>query len=325
MPQITLRPQCRLLLLLMWILSAACPAALAQNWPDKPVRILIGYSPGGTVDGWSRLAARRFEERFKQPFVVENRPGASATLATTAIAQGPVDGYLFSFIAMSTQGRNFHKNVTYDTMTDFEPVSGLYSAPYAFAASTQAPFKTVKEFVDFAKANPGKVNFGAGVTTFQIIAAQMQKMWDVKTEMIPYKGQAPTLTALVAGEVQVIIDQPAVLVPMTQAGKIRVLASTAAQRMPHAPDVPTFAELGYPALTTAGSAMFWAKKGFPKEAQEKISTAMADNLKLPEFVERMRIEAGIPLILNQAELWDRFVKESAFMAEAARAANYQPQ
>jgi len=303
----------------------ASTAAHAQNWPDKPVRLIIGYTPGGTVDGWTRMAARRFEERFKQPFVVENKPGANATLATTALAQGPADGTQFSFIAMSTQGRNFQKNVTYDTMKDFEPLAGIYAAPYAFAANAQAPFKTVKEFVDFARANPGKVNFGTGVTTFQIIGTLMTKIWDVKTEMIPYKGQAPTLTALVAGEVQVILDQPAVLVPMTQAGKIRVLGTTAERRMPHAPDVPTFAELGYPNLTFTGSSMFWAKKGFPKEAQEKIAAAMLDNQKQPEFIERMRIEAAVPLAGTTAELWDKFLKEYAFMDSAAKAADFQPQ
>ena len=226
---------------------------------------------------------------------------------------------------MSTQGRNFQKNVTYDTMKDFEPLAGIYAAPYAFAANAQAPFKTVKEFVDFARANPGKINFGTGVTTFQIIGTLMTKIWDVKTEMIPYKGQAPTLTALVAGEVQVILDQPAVLVPMTQAGKIRVLGTTADRRMPHAPDVPTFAELGYPNLTFTGSSMFWAKKGFPKEAQEKIAAAMLDNQKQPEFIERMRIEAAVPLAGTPAELWDKFVKEYAFMDAAAKAADFQPQ
>lgn len=321
MPQSGLRS---FFLAVLLSLLASVPVQ-AQNWPDKPVRILIGYSPGGTVDGWSRMAARRFEDRFKQPFVVENRPGASATLATTAIAQGQTDGYLFSFLSLTTQGRNFHKNVTYDTMTDFEPVAGLYSAPYAFAANTQAPFKTVKEFVDYAKANPGKVNFGAGVTTFQIVGTLMQKTWGVKTEMIPYKGQAPTLTALVANEVQVTLDQPAVLVPMTQAGKIRVLASTSERRMAHAPDVPTMAELGYPSLTFAGSAMFWARRGFPKDAADKLLTASAEMLRQPEFVERMRIEAAVPLSVSHAELWDRYVRDAAFMAEAAKAANYQPQ
>ena len=308
---------------LLSVLSMTC--AQAQNWPDKPVRMLVGYTPGGTVDGWSRLAARRFEERFKQPFIVDNRPGANATLATIAVAQGPNDGSQFGFIAMSSQGRNFQKNATYDTQKDFEPLAGIYSAPYVFAANAQAPFRTVKEFVDYAKANPGKVNFGTGVTTFALVATLMQKVWDVKTVMVPYKGQAPTLTALVSGEVDVIIDQPAVLVPMTQAGKIRQLATTGEKRMPHAPDVPTLAELGYPNLSFTGTAMFWAKKGFPKEAQEKIAAAMADNLKQPEFVERLRIEAAVPVILSQAELWAAFQKEAAYLDAAAKAANYEPQ
>jgi tripartite-type tricarboxylate transporter receptor subunit TctC len=173
--------------------TLAATPTIAQNWPDRPVRILIGYSPGGTVDAWTRMLARRWEERFKQPFIVENRPGANATLATTAIAQGPTDGYLFSFLALSTQGRNFHKNVTYDTMTDFEPITGLYGAPYAFAVNASTPFKTVKEVIDHAKANPGKLNFGTGVTTFGLIATLMQKTWDVNVVQVPYKGQAPTL------------------------------------------------------------------------------------------------------------------------------------
>jgi tripartite-type tricarboxylate transporter receptor subunit TctC len=303
----------------------ATSSALAQGWPDRPVRILIGYSPGGTVDAWTRMLARRYEERFKQPFLVENRPGANATLATTAIAQGPTDGYLFSFIAMSTQGRNFHKNVTYDTMTDFEPLTGLYSAPYAFSVNASTGFRSVKEVIDYAKANPGKLNFGTGVTTFALIATLMQKVWDVNVVQVPYKGQAPTLTALVAGEVQLMLDQPAAVKPMADAGKIRILGFTAERRMDYAPEVPTFAELGFPNLTFAGSALLWAKKGFPKEAADKINAATPEILKLPEFVERLRNEGGASIQGTHAQLWDRFLRDARFMEEAARAANYQPQ
>lgn len=321
MPQFTF---CSLLIALLLSVLPMSPAQ-AQNWPDKPVKMLVGYSPGGTVDNWSRMSARRFEERFKQPFIIDNRPGANATLATIAIAQGPNDGSQFGFIAMASQGRNFQKNITYDTQKDFEPLAGIYSAPYVFAANAQTPFRTVKDFVDYARANPGKVNFGTGVTTFALVATLMQKAWDVKTVMVPYKGQAPTLTALVSGEVDVIIDQPAVLVPMAQAGKIRQLATTGEKRMAHAPEVPTLAELGFPNLTFTGTAMFWAKRGFPKEAQEKLAAAMADNLKQPEFVERLRLEAASPLILSQADLWAAYQKDAAYLDAAAKAANYEPQ
>jgi tripartite-type tricarboxylate transporter receptor subunit TctC len=305
--------------------SLVATSALAQNWPDRPVRILIGYSPGGTVDAWTRMLARRYEERFKQPFLVENRPGANATLATAAIAQGPTDGYLFSFIALSTQGKNFHKSVTYDTMTDFEPVTGLYSAPYAFSVNAATPFRSVKEVIDYAKANPGKLNFGTGVTTFALIATLMQKVWDVNVIQVPYKGQAPTLTALVSGEVQLMLDQPAAVKAMADAGKIRILGFTAERRMDFAPEVPTFAEMGYPNLTFAGSAMLWAKKGFPKEASDKINAVTPEILKLPEFVERLKNEGGIPIAGTQAQLWERFLRDARFMDEAAKAANYQPQ
>jgi len=306
-------------------LATALNQAAAQNWPERPVKIIIGYSPGGTVDAWSRMLARRWEEHFKQSFVVENKPGANATLATTAIAQGPTDGYQFSFIALSTQGRNFQKNVTYDTMTDFEPVTGLYGAPYAFAINASLPFKSVKEVIDYAKANPGKLNFGTGVTTFMLIATLMQRTWDINVVQVPYKGQAPTLTALVANEVQLMLDQPAAVKPMADAGKIRILGFTSEKRIDYAPDVPSMAEIGYPGLTFAGSAMMWARKGFLKEAADKINAVTPDILKMPEFVTRLKNEAGTPIVGTHAQLWEIYLKDARFMAEAAKAAKYEPQ
>jgi tripartite-type tricarboxylate transporter receptor subunit TctC len=306
-------------------LALAAAQVQAQNWPERPVKLIIGYSPGGTVDAWTRMLSRRWEERFKQPFVVENRPGANATLATTAIAQGPTDGYQLGFLALSTQGKNFQKNVTYDTMTDFEPVTGLYGAPYAFAVNASLPFKSVKEVIDYAKANPGKLNFGTGVTTFMLIATLMQRTWDIDVVQVPYKGQAPTLTALVANDVQLMLDQPAAVKPMADAGKIRILGFTSERRIDYAPDIPSMAELGYPNLTFAGSAMMWARKGFLKEASDKINAVTPDILKMPEFVARLKNEAGTPIVGTQAQLWEIYLRDARFMAEAAKAAKYEPQ
>jgi tripartite-type tricarboxylate transporter receptor subunit TctC len=306
-------------------LALSTSQAGAQSWPERPVRFLIGYTAGGTVDVWARMLSRRWEERFKQPFVVENRPGANATLVTSAVAQAPADGYLISIIAMPTQGRNFQKNVSYDTMTDFEPVTGLSASPLALAINSSLPFRSVKELVDHAKANPGKLNFGAGSTSTTLLPVLMQKVWGITTVAVPYKGQAPALAALVANEVQLNLDGPAALKPMAEAGKIRVLLVTSPARAESFPDVPTAAELGYPELTTANTAMVWARKGFPKEAADKINAATAEILKEPEFVARMKAEAGTPLIGTQAQLWERYLRDARFMAEVAKLANYQPQ
>jgi tripartite-type tricarboxylate transporter receptor subunit TctC len=309
-----------LLSLCMFTLSPA-----RADWPERPVHILIGYAPGGTIDNWARMMGRRYEERFKEPFVVENRPGANATLVTTAIANGPADGYQFAYIALHIQGKNFQKNVTYDVMKDFEPLAGLESAPYILVSSSHAPYKTLAEFVDYAKVNPGKVNYGVASTTFQLIGAMMQKSWGVDMLFVPYKGQAPALTALISGEIDVLLQPAAGVQPMAQAGKLRVLAQSSKTRSTYLPDVPTLVELGYPDLTFAGVDIFWGKKGFLKEAADKINSATPEILKSPEIVERMRADGGTPLVGTQAELWDIFLKQYALMAEAARISKYEPQ
>jgi tripartite-type tricarboxylate transporter receptor subunit TctC len=300
-------------------------AAMAQSWPEKPVKIVIGYAPGGSVDTYMRMFSRRMEERFKQPFIVENRTGASQTLATAAVAQAPADGYTISLISMPTQGATFHRNISYDIYKDFEPLAAIYSISFALAVNSSLPINNVKELVAYAKANPGKLNIGAGVTTFQLFAAVLRNSMGLDMVSIPYKGAAPALTALMANEIQVNFDQPAPMKPVAESGKIRLIGMTSEQRIPQFPAVPTFAESGYPQMSYQSTAMVWGRKGFPKEAAAKINAAMRDIVKTPEFVDRIRNDGGQAVSESPDELWQRFLRETKFMEEAAKAANFQPE
>jgi len=310
---------------LVLVLSAVSSSVMAQGWPEKPVRIVIGYAAGGSVDVYMRMFSRRMEERFKQPFLVENRTGASQTLATAAVALAPADGYTISMIAMPTQGSTFHRNISYDTSKDFEPLAGLYSISFAFAVNAALPVNNIKELVAHAKANPGKLNIGAGVTTFQLFAAVLRNSIGIDVVPIPYKGAAPALTALMANEIQLNFDQPAPLKAAADSGRIRLIAMTSETRLPQFPTVPTFAEAGYPQMSYQSTSIIWGRRGFPKDATAKINSAAREIVKAPEVAERIRNDGGQPIFESPDELWQRYLRESQFMEAAAKAANFQPE
>jgi len=291
----------------------ASTAAHAQNWPDKPVRLIIGYTPGGTVDGWTRMAARRFEERFKQPFVVENKPGANATLATTALAQGPADGTQFSFIAMSTQGRNFQKNVTYDTMKDFEPLAGIYAAPYAFAANAQAPFKTVKDLIDHAKTKRSGWGAANPASLERQAAEQFKAAAKVNAAVVSHEGGGEMMINVLNGTLDMGVGEYQELRAQLAAGKVRVLATFNPERIPKFPEVPTLKELGYNVSLEKFRGIA-APKGLPLDVIKIWETAIPLALADPDFKKIYDAEALIPAFIPHSQygaFTERFAQNAA--------------
>lgn len=227
---------------------AAAAAAGAQTYPAKPVRIIVPYPAGGTTDIIARLAATQLSERLKQPFVVENRAGASGAIGSVAVAQAAPDGYTLVMGTASSHGINsaLQKNLPYDAVKDFAPVTVVASTPNIVVVHPSVPAKTLGELLALAKSQPGKINFGSTSPggSPHMSAELLKMMAGVDMTHVPYKGAAPMLTDLVGGQIQVGFDNLPSTIGFVRSGKVRALAVTTPERWPGASDIPTVAESG---------------------------------------------------------------------------------
>src|SRR6201982_1468589 len=226
--------------------AAALPAvsriARAQTYPSRPVRIVVGFPPGGGADITARLIGQWLSERLGQPFVVENRPGAGGNISTEAGVRAPADGYTLLLVpSPNAISATLYDNLHFNFIRDIAPVAGLTRDPNVLEVSLLVPAKTVPEFIAYAKANPGKINYAStGIGTPQHVAGDLFKvMAGVNLVHVPYRGAAPALTDLIAGQVQVMFDVATSSIGQIKAGKVRALAVTGAARSEALPDLPT--------------------------------------------------------------------------------------
>lgn len=299
--------------------------AAAQEFPSKPVRIIIPYAAGGSSDIQTRMIAQRASERLKQPVVVENRPGGNATIGVNAVARSPNDGYTLGFINLPAASHVFNKELPYNPDKDFDPIVGIYRAVYAVAVSTALPVRTLREFVDYARANPGKINFAAHVITARLTMESLMSTAGLKMVPVQYKGTAPALQAVLVNEIQAMFDLPGVFGPLVRDGKARVVAITGDQRIAQLPDVPSMAELGFPQVRSALTVGFWGPAGIPPANLAKLSAALAEAIRSPEVAARMAADGVTPNPSSPEELRVRYRAEVDFWTEAARIANFKPE
>ncbi|WP_414223534.1 tripartite tricarboxylate transporter substrate binding protein [Cupriavidus necator] len=226
------------------LLSNAEPA-----YPSKPVKIVIGYAPGGSADTVARLLANRLSIQMGQSFVVENRPGAASSIAASGVARSPADGYTL-FLGSNANAINatLYKKLSFDIQKDFTPIALVTSFPNVMVVNPALPVKTVGEFIAYAKSHPDGVNYGSsGIGSSTHLAAEMFKsMAGIKMEHVQYKGSAPALTDLMAGQVQVMFDNAPSVLPFIRSGKLRALAVTSGQPQAFAPQVPTVSSSALP-------------------------------------------------------------------------------
>ena len=257
------------------LLLAAAPA-LAQTYPNRPLRIIVPTPAGGPVDVMARLLANALPATLGQPVIVENRPGAGNTLGSRQAAEAPADGYTLMVSAASGLiiSPLIYKTAGYDAAS-FAPVALIAETPQVLVINPSLAAKTLAEFVALAKANPGKLNYSTGgVGTVPHLSAELFKT-ETGTQIlhVPYKGGGPALTAVVAGEVQMTMDTLATSLQMIEAGKLRALAVSAPKRSSELPDVPTMAESGYPALTTGAWTALLAPRDTPPEIVARLNAA----------------------------------------------------
>jgi tripartite-type tricarboxylate transporter receptor subunit TctC len=296
------------------LIAGAMPAiAQGDSWPNRPVRVVVPYTPGGVSDAVTRLVMQKLSERIGQPVVVENRPGANGMIGSDNVAKSAPDGYsLLVVVAAHAINPSLYPRMSYDPIKDLTGVSLIGRIPLLLVSSAQLPPTSVKELVSWGKANPDKMTFassgnGSGAHLAGELFAQAT---GVKMVHVPYKGISPALPDLFSGQVAIIFDSVQTMMPQVKAGKLRALAISSPTRWPAAPDVPTMAEAGYPAVTASSWIGLIAPAKTPPAVLAKISAEMDAVLRQPDVRTRL-IDYGIDPVGGKAEQFQAFIKEES--------------
>jgi tripartite-type tricarboxylate transporter receptor subunit TctC len=308
-------------------LSAVPRLARAQAYPSKPVRIIVGFPPGGATDIQARLMGQWLQDRLGQPFLVENRAGASGNFGTEAVVKAPADGYtLLQIVTPNAINAALHTNLPFDFVRDIAPVICAARLAYVIVVHPSVPAKTIPEFIAFAKANPGRINYGsAGQGTPQNIACELFKMMTgVNLVHVPYKGGAPAVVDLLAGQVQVVFAPVSEAIPHIKSGKLRALAVTTAARLDVFPDLPTVGDF-VPGYEASGFAGIGAPRNTPAEVitllNRELNAGLADAKIRSRIVELGgTVLGGSPaefgaLIADAVKKWASVIKFAGIKAE----------
>jgi tripartite-type tricarboxylate transporter receptor subunit TctC len=286
-------------------LAISCGAAFAQPFPQRTVKLVVGFPPGGGVDIIARTISQALSDRLGQPVIVENRPGAGGNIAAELVAHAPADGYtlLVSAVSSLAISASLYKAPRYDLMKDLTPVAVVASVPNVLVVHPSIKVSNVKEFIAYVKANPGKVNFGSAGsgTTVHFAGELFKSMASLDMVHVPYKGAAPAMADLLGGQVQVMFDFLSAAAPQIKSGKLRALAVTSTTRSPVLPNVPTIAEAGLPGYNVLGSFGVMAPTGTPVEVVSRLNREIAAVVNLPEVKEHLLSYAATPEQLSPAE------------------------
>lgn len=303
-----------------------CCAATAQTYPVKPIKLVVGYQPGGGTDSLARIIAPKLGERLGQPVTVENKPGANATIGVGYVAKADPDGYtlLVGASGEMVYAPGLYDRLAYDTAKDFIPIIQLSTNPLIFAAHPSLPATSISELIALAKAKPGALFYGSGAAPFQAAGELFKKQAGVNIVNVPYKGAAPSVTAAVAGEVPLLVVGLSSL-PLVRSGKLRALAVTSPKRYALLPDVPTMAEAGLPGFEVVPWTGMFAPAGTPRVIIEKLNGEMMAIVRLDDVKERftaLGVSAeGLPLpefnALIRADLakWPKVLREFNIRAQ----------
>jgi tripartite-type tricarboxylate transporter receptor subunit TctC len=303
---------------------AAAASAVAQ---DGPIRILVGFAPGGESDVIARLLVDRMRTSLGVPVIVENRPGAGGMLAAEALKNAAPDGktLMIAPIAVTVFAPLTHANIRYDPIKDFAPVSLAANFQMALAVGPGSPAKTLPEYIAWVRATPTKATYGVplagGPTHF--FGVMLARATGVDLAAVPYKGSAPFVNDLVGGQVPAGITVLSQLLKLNDAGKVRVLATSGSQRSTVAPDIPTFKELGFAAIEGTGWQAFHTTAGTPRETIDRLALAIASAIKAPEVSERLAALGLEPVGSTPDELARRVAEDTAKWAPIVKASGFR--
>ena len=307
------------------VAGVAAPDASAQAaWPSKPIRIVVPFPPGGTTDILARAAAQKMTEAWKEQAVIDNRPGAGGNIGAELVAKAPADGYTMLMGTVGTHAINasLYAKMPYDHVKDFAPVILVAAVPNVMVVHPSVPAATVAEFIAWAKANPGKVNFassGSG-TSIHLAGELFKTQTGLAMTHVPYKGSAPAIADLIGGQVQVMFDNLPSALPQIRGGKLRALAVTSRERANALPDVPTVAESGLPGFEASSWFGLLAPTGTPREVVVRVNAEIARWLASSDAKDKLASQGAIAAggtpedfvshIAAETAKWQKVVRES---------------
>jgi tripartite-type tricarboxylate transporter receptor subunit TctC len=311
------------------VLGASAPSVFSQAaYPQGPVKIIIGFGPGSGTDIISRLIAEELRQALGQPFVVENRPGASAQIAAMAVAKSPADGLTLMLTSNTTHSVNPHifKKLPYDPLADFTPIGGVAYFPFILAVNASLPVRSAQELVSYAQQNKGKLAFAYGTPTVQIAAEAINRLKQLGAVGVPYKSSPPALNDVVGGQVEFLVVDLASARPHLQSGRLRALAVTSSKRSALAPELPSVEEaLDLKDFDLAAWTGLFGPAGLPREVVARLSGALQKALAKPEVRERIQQLGAEPtpsdtpafteLVKRQLQIWGRNVALAGLQPE----------
>jgi len=304
-------------------------AALAQDWPAKPVRFIVPFPPGGSVDPLARLLGVKLGEALKQQFIVENRPGAGGSIGTAVAAKAPADGYTF-VVVFDSHGVNqaLIPSLPFDTAKDFAPVMLVGTAPYAIATQAGKPWKSFAEVAAASRAKPESVTIGSigNGTLGHLLLVQAQQMGGFKITHVPFAGGGPMNQNILGGQIEMGVGSVALLTPQVKGGKMRAIATAGEKRASSMPDVPTLIEQGFPGLTAYAWWGIYAPAGTPKAIIDKFHAELVKVLGQADVRKTLHESLGMDLVasspeelqkwtLEQMAHWGKIVKDNGIKAD----------
>ena len=321
----TVRREWVFALILAWALPAQTWAQ-AQGYPNKPIRMIAPYSAASATDILARVIGQKLTDAWGQQMVVDNRPGAGGGIGTEMAAKSPPDGYTLVMGTNATFGINvsLYDKLPYDPIKDFAPVALVAYLPYLVLAHPSFPANSIPELLAMAKAQPGKLDIAGGVSTAQLAAELLNSMAGIKLTYIPYKSTPPALTDVLAGQVLLLIADPAVALPHIRSGKLKALGVTTTRRIGLLPEVPTLAELGLPGYEVLAWWGVMAPAGTPKDIIAKLNGEILKILRMPDVKERLARMGIEPASSSPEELAAYIQAEIPKWAKVVKAAGIQP-
>ena len=310
------------------LLAGIAAPAIAQDYPQRPIRLLVGFTPGGSTDLVGRLVGARLAERLGQQVVIDNRPGASGIIAAEIVAKSQPDGYtlLIAGSSISIVG-SLYKDAKFDVQRDLEPLALVATAPYVMVAHPSIGVKTVQELIAYAKPRPGKISWGASTPgTVQHLSGEMfKRRAGIDMVFIPYKGTGAMLPDILGGRLQIAVDNVLVLAPHVRLGTLNALAVTSATRSPVLPEVPPLAESGLPGFDTSGWFSMYCAPKTPSSIVSKLNTAILAIVNSADMRERLLTFGATPLpgtptdlraqLAREVPAWRKVIQDAGLKAE----------
>jgi tripartite-type tricarboxylate transporter receptor subunit TctC len=310
-------------LILLCLALLALPAR--AEYPDKPIRFIVPFAAGGGADSLARAVASGMSVALKQPVVVDSKPGGDSVIGTLYVAKAAPDGYtiLFGSNTGMSGAPALHKDVQYDPVRDFTPISMIGMFPYFLVVNNELPVRTLRELVDYARKYPGQLNYASGNAMGIVATGQLIAVNKIDMVHIPYKGEAPAMPDLLANRVQMIFTT-GFIVPHVKEGRVRAIVAVLDERNEALPDVPTVGEAGFPGLSMRGWAAVFGPAGMPRDVVAKLSWAVNEALKMPSVREQLAVQGFPGKGSTPAELAEFTKVQLESWGRAVKAAGIQP-